>query len=210
MSGVEVFSDDFSDPSSGWATGADPNGAVFAYSPDGYTVTSKVAAHWLAYSPDDDPVQQINLNMTARESANAPRGAGFGLVCRRGPDSTSNVRYEFIVDESNRWFIERNQGAVAMSSTPSTLDEGELPANLGSQELQISGICATLADGQTTRLVLFVGTQKVADITDVASLDADGWLGGLMSNGDDVSSTTTVAGYTESDLGNDGVLAANT
>jgi hypothetical protein len=28
--------------------------------------------------------------------------------------------------------------------------------------------------------------------------------------GDDVASTTTVAGYTESDLGNDGILAANT
>ena len=147
--------------------------------------------------------------MTAHESAGAPTEAGFGLVCRRGPDSTSNVRYEFIVNESNRWFIERNQGAVTMSSTPTILDEGALPAKLGTQELEISGLCATLADGQTTRLALFVGTQKVADITDVSSLDSDGWLGGLMSSGDDVSSTTTVAGYTESDLGNDGILAAN-
>jgi hypothetical protein len=210
MSGVEVYSDDFSDPTSGWSTGKDPKGAVFAYASDGYTVTSTVAAHWLAYAPYDDPVQQINLNMTAHESAGAPTGAGFGLVCRRGPDSTSNVRYEFIVNESNRWFIERNQGAVTMSSTPTILDEGALPAKLGTQELEISGLCATLADGQTTRLALFVGTQKVADITDVSSLDSDGWLGGLMSSGDDVSSTTTVAGYTESDLGNDGILAANT
>jgi hypothetical protein len=210
MSGVEVFSDDFSDPTSGWSTGKDPKGAVFAYAPDGYTVTSTVAAHWLAYAPYDDPAQQINLNMTAHESAGAPSGAGFGLVCRRGPGSTSNVRYEFIVNESNRWFIERNQGAVTLSSTPTILDEGAMRAKLGAQEQQISGICATLADGQTTRLALFVGTQKVADITDVSSLDADGWLGGLISSGDDVSSTTTVAGYTESDLGNAGILAANT
>ena len=212
-SGVEVFSDDFTDPTSGWSTGADPKGAVFAYAPDGYTVTSTVAAHWLAYAPYSDPAQQVNLNMTAHESAGAPTGAGFGLVCRRGPDSTSNVRYEFIVNESNRWFIERNQGAVSMSSmssTPTILDEGALPAKLGTQELEISGICATLADGQTTRLALFVGAQKVADITDVSSVDSDGWLGGLISSGDDVSSTTTVAGYTESDLGNDGILAANT
>jgi hypothetical protein len=97
-----------------------------------------------------------------------------------------------------------------MSSTPTILDQGALPAKLGSQELEISGICATLADGQTTRLALFVGTEKVADITDVSSLDSDGWLGGLISSGDDVKSTTTVAGYTESDLGNDGILAANT
>jgi hypothetical protein len=210
MSGVEVFSDDFSDPTSGWSTGSDPKGAVFAYTPDGYTVTSTVAAHWLAYAPYFDPAQQVNLNMTAHESAGAPRGAGFGLTCRRGPDSTSNVRYEFIVNESNRWFIERNQGAVTMSSTPTILDEGALPTSLGTQELEISGMCATLADGQTTRLALFVGTQKVADITDVSSLDSDGWLGGLLSCGDDVSSTTTVAGYTESDLGNAGILAANT
>jgi hypothetical protein len=211
MSGVEVYSDDFTDPASGWSIGKDPNGAVFAYAADGYTVTSTVAAHWLAYAPYDDPAEQVNLNMTAHESAGAPTGAGFGLVCRRGPDSTSSVRYEFIVNESNRWFIERNQGAVTLSSPPPTiLDEGALPARLGTQELQISGICATLADGQTTRLALFVGTQKVADITDVSSLDSEGWLGGLISSGDDVSSTTTVAGYTESDLGNAGILAANT
>jgi hypothetical protein len=211
MSGVEVYSDDFTDPTSGWSTGSDPKGADFAYAADGYTVTSTVAAHWLAYAPYDDPAQQVNLNMSAHESPGAPNGAGFGLVCRRGPDSTTKVRYEFIVNETNRWFIERNQGAVTLSSsTPTILDEGALPTRLGSQELEISGICATLADGQTTRLALFIGTQKVADITDVSSLDSDGWLGGLISSGDDVKSTTTVAGYTESDLGNDGILAANT
>jgi hypothetical protein len=210
MSGIEVYSDDFTDSTSGWSTGADPKGAVFAYGADGYSVTSTVAAHWLAYAPYDGPAQQVNLNMTAHESANPPTGAGFGLVCTRGPDSTSMVRYEFIVNETNRWFIERNQGTVTMSSTPTILDEGSLPAKLGTQELEISGICATLADGQTTRLALFVGSQKVADITDVSSLDGGGWLGGLISSGDDVKSTTTVAGYTESDLGNDGILAANT
>ncbi|HEY3922992.1 MAG TPA: hypothetical protein VGL75_00355 [Acidothermaceae bacterium] len=211
MSGIEVYSDDFTDSTSGWSTGADPKGADFEYAPDGYTVTSTVAAHWLAYAPYDDPAQQVNLNMTAHESAGAPTGAGFGLVCRRGPDSTADVRYEFVVNESNRWFIERNQGAVSLSSpTPTILDEGALPTKLGTQELEISGICATLADGQTTRLALFIGSQKVADITDVSSLDGDGWLGGLISSGDDVKSTTTVAGYTESDLGNDGILAANT
>ncbi|HEY5455482.1 MAG TPA: hypothetical protein VIJ96_08425 [Acidothermaceae bacterium] len=210
MSGIEVYSDDFTDSTSGWSTGSDPKGAVFTYAPDGYTVTSTVAAHWLAYAPYDDPAQQVNLNVTAHESVGAPAGAGFGLVCRRGPESTTDVRYEFVVNETNRWFIERNQGAVTMSSTPTILDEGSLPTKLGTQELEISGICATLADGQTTRLALFIGPQKVADITDVSSLDSDGWLGGLISSGDDVKSTTTVAGYTESDLGNDGILAANT
>ena len=156
-SGVELFSDDFTDPTSGWSTGADPTGAVFAYGPDGYTITSTVAAHWLAYAPYSDPAQQVNLNMTAHESAGAGPSAGFGVVCQRGPDSSANVRYEFIVNESNRWFIERNQGAVSMSSGPTILDEGALPAKLGVQELEMTGICATLADGQTTRLALFIG-----------------------------------------------------
>jgi hypothetical protein len=211
MSGIEVYSDDFTDSTSGWSTGADPKGADFEYAADGYTVTSTVAAHWLTYAPYDDPAQQVNLNMTAHESPGAPHGAGFGLVCRRGPDSTTDVRYEFIVNETDRWFIERSQGAVSLSgATPTILDEGSLPTPLGSQEFEISGICATLADGQTTRLALFIESDKVADITDVSSLDSDGWLGGLISSGDDVRSTTTVAGYTESDLGNDGILAANT
>ena len=121
------------------------------------------------------------------------------------------MRYEFIVNESNEWFIERNEGPVTLSSTPTMLDHGDLPASLGTQDLSITAICATLADGQTTRLALFVGGQKVADITDVASLDSDGWLGAFISSSSDgASSTTTVYAYTESDLGNDGIIAANT
>jgi hypothetical protein len=211
ISGVEVFADDFTDPDSGWWTGSDPGGAVMAYSPDGYTITSAVRAHWLSYAPFDDPEQQINMNLTAHESAGAAAQSGFGLACRRGPDSTTNVRYEFIVNESNQWFIERNEGPVTLASTPTTLDHGDLPAALGTQDLSITGICATLADGQTTRLALFVGGQKVADITDVQALDSDGWLGALISSSSGAAtSTTTVYDYTESDLGNDGILAANT
>jgi hypothetical protein len=211
ISGVEVFTDDFTDPDSGWWTGSDPKGAVMAYSSDGYTITSAVRAHWLSYAPTDDAEQQLNLNMTAHESAGAAAQAGFGLGCRRGPDSTTNVRYEFIVNESNEWFIERNSGPVSLTSEPTTLDHGDLPSSLGTQDLSITAICATLADGQTTRLALFVGGQKVADITNVAVLDSDGWLGALISSSSgDSSSTTTVYAYTESDLGNDGILAANT
>ena len=61
MSGVEVYADDFTDPTSGWWKGTDPKGAVYAYSSDGYTVTSAVRAHWLSYAPYSDAAQQINM-----------------------------------------------------------------------------------------------------------------------------------------------------
>jgi hypothetical protein len=110
------------------------------------------------------------------------------------------------VNESGRWFIERNQGAVSGQPGPAAtiLKEGTLLRPLGAAPLTVSGVCATLADGQTTRLALFLDGTQVADITDVAALDGEGWLGGLLSaGGADVPATTTVSHYAEDNLGTD-------
>ncbi len=211
MSGIEVYSDDFTDSTSGWSTGTDPKGAVFAYAPDGYTVTSTVAAHWLAFAPYDDPAQQVNLNMTAHESASPPTGAGFGLLCTRGPDSTSMVRYEFIVNETNRWFIERNQGDGDDVAQRRRFSTKVLCRRSSARKSSRSPESARRSPTARRRDSRFSSGRKRSLTSPTSpSLDGGGWLGGLISSGDDVKSTTTVAGYTESDLGNDGILAANT
>jgi hypothetical protein len=201
--GVKVFSDDFADPASGWLEETRSYGS-YGYTPHGYAISSHVSAHLLTFAPYYVAAPQITLSVTAAESVGAPLTGGFGLYCSRGANSGSKLRYEFVVNESGRWFIERNQGALTSTAgAPATiLRQGTLPRLLGSQPMTLSGVCATLADGQTTRLALFVGSTQVADTADVATLDGHGWLGGLLSSGGaGVSSTTTVSQYNEYSLG---------
>ncbi len=57
---------------------------------------------------------------------------------------------------------------------------------------------ATLADGVTTRLVMFVNNTQVADLADpVSDLPRLGWLGGLVVRGDDSGPTTITATHFE-------------
>ncbi len=79
------------------------------------------------------------------------------------------------------WYLERGQGAVSATLSPSVLGQGAAPAEPGNTPMTVEGMCATLADGTTTRLALFVNGTKVADITDqVSSLPQTGWTSGLV------------------------------
>ena len=203
--GVKLFSDDFTDPASGWDVESLDLGS-FAYGPKGYVISTHALVHLLALSPYFLSAQQIALSTTAHESVGAPQTGGFGLLCNRGGNSVTQLRYEFVVNESGRWFIERNQGEV--STTPGgsavILKEGTVLRPLGSQPMTLSGVCASLPDGRTTRLALFLDGTQVADITDVAALDGQGWLGGVLSvGGAGVPATTTVSAFSQNSLGTD-------
>ena len=203
--GIKLFSDDFSDPASGWDVESLDAGS-FAYDADGYVISTHTLVHLLALSPYYLSAEQIGLSLTAHESVGAPQTGGFGLLCNRGGDSVSQLRYEFVVNESGRWFIERNQGELPTKAGGSAviLKEGTVLRPLGSQPATMSGVCATLPDGRTTRLALFLDGTMVADITDVAALDGQGWISGLLSvGGAGVPATTTVSAFSETSLGTD-------
>jgi hypothetical protein len=206
--GTVIFADDFSDPNSGWDTGTD-NDSTYSYTPAGYSMTTHAPAIFLSYAPDDTPAQQVSLSITAVEAAGADPDAGFGVSCRRGPDSASQLRYEFTVTGAGRWFIERNEGDLS-AQRPTTLREGPTQLPAGTQ-VTVSAVCATLADGVTTRLALFLNGTKVADMLDVSTVDGAGWLGAIMStNVGNAPATTIVSRYNESALGASSIIAANT
>jgi hypothetical protein len=52
---------------------------------------------------------------------------------------------------------------------------------VGSAPLTVTGMCATLADEHTVRLVMFAGAARIADFTDHATVLPDvGWQADLM------------------------------
>jgi hypothetical protein len=208
--GTSVFSDDFTDPNTGWDTGTDAD-STYAYTPAGYSMSSHVPAHFLSYAPYDLPAQQVSLSVTAVEAPGADPGSGFGVTCRRGPDSASQLRYEFVVSNSGKWFVERNQGDPSLATEPTILNQGPTQLKPGASALTVSGVCATLADGTTTRLALFINGGKVVDMLDATTVDGPGWLGGILTtNASSDPATAIVSKYTDSTLEAPPILAANT
>ena len=69
---------------------------------------------------------------------------------------------------------------------------------LGAAPLAVQGMCATLADLKTTRLTLFAGTLKIADISDTATSMPDaGWLTDLLVTSEALHASTVTATHFE-------------
>jgi hypothetical protein len=197
--GKTVFSDEFRDPSSGWTTDVLPSGTSFKYAPEGYVVVAKGTLDHFAGSPYTTPVAQIALGVTATQSTDSPVGAGYGVSCWRGTDATE-LRYDFIITAAGEWTVDRRDGGVL--TKPLILKQGTSSATLGSAQLTVTGMCATLADGHTTRLVMFAGAAKVADLTDSATTLPDvGWQADLMVTSSEIhDSTVSVTHFEVRDL----------
>lgn len=193
-SGTVVFSEDFHNPSSGWTTQTLPSGTTFAYTAGGYVIVAKGTLGHFATAPYLKPVQQVAISVTATQSNEAPIGAGYGVSCWRGAN-TSELRYDFIVTTGGDWQVDRRNGGVLAKPF---LKQGKSSAALGSTPLAVQGMCATLADLHTTRLVLFAGTLKIADLTDTATAMPDaGWLPDLIVTSVAIRPSTVTATHFE-------------
>jgi hypothetical protein len=199
-SGKTVFSDDFRDPKSGWTTDPLPSGTTFKYANDGYVIVAKGTLDHFADSPYSTPVSQIAMAVKATQSAGAPISAGYGVSCRRGIE-TSELRYDFVFTAVGEWSVDRRDGGVA--TKPLILKQGNSMSRLGSAPLTVTGMCATLLDGHTVRLLMFAGTEKIADISDSAiELPDAGWQADLMlTSSETQDSIVTVTHFEVRDLG---------
>ena len=196
--GSVVLQDDFRHAHSWSGPRDDTASTTFQYGPGGYTIGSLtgVVEH-LANSPNRSPSEQLSMSVTAVQTG-APSGAGFGVTCRRGT-GVAQVTYTFTVLNTGRFLIERFDGLLNGIS-PVVVRRGQSPVMPGTTPLTIVGMCATLADGRTTRLALFAGGSLLADVTDVARLSGTGWLGGIDMASGKTPSTMTASSWSERDL----------
>jgi hypothetical protein len=194
-----VFSDDFHDSSSGWTTDSLPSGTSFKYTPDGYVVVGKGTLDHFAGAPYSTPVAQVAISVKATQSADAPVAAGYGVSCWRGVDS-AELRYDFIVSTAGDWTVDRRDGGVL--TRPLVLKQGTSSVVLGATPVTVEGMCATMPDQHGVRLLLFAGTQKIADFTDSATtLPDSGWQADLMLTSSAIhDSTVTVTHFEVRDL----------
>jgi hypothetical protein len=197
--GTVVFFDDFHDRQAGWPDSSKAGVVTFQYTPQGYVIDATGGTmHNLVYSPYLVGVQQLSMALTAKLASTAS-GAGLGVTCRRG-QGASLISYELLVLNDGRWFVERREGPPSLDVNATILSHGSSADVPGSTPITVSGMCATLSDGATTRLALFVQGQKVADLLDKASLPVGGWLGGILVASRDAPAAATATYFEERDL----------
>jgi hypothetical protein len=198
--GAVVFSDNFSDPKSGWSTDAtsDFRGS---FTKEGYVIVVRGFADHEAAAPYLTLKDQLSVSVTATESSDSPVGSGFGAACDRGLTDPT-ISYDFHVLVGGTWGIFRHDLRRGPGNQHSLLKQGSSSKAPGAISRTIELMCATLSDGVTTRLVMFVDGTQVADISDpVSDLPRLGWVGGLDVSGVDSGPTTvTATHYEERDL----------
>jgi len=154
------------------------NGTNFAYVGSRYAVFTNGTGHSLAFAPYHVGVPQMAASVTATQTVGAPTGAGFGVGCYRGTGA-SRIRYELLVTVPGTWYVERSHGD-GLGVQPTILRRGTSAIVPGASPITVEGVCATLSDGRTTRLVLFANGQRLTDLTDAqAGLPGPGWLAAL-------------------------------
>ena len=183
-----------------WSTSPlEPRGTTFTYTPSGYEIVGTGSFVHTAVPPYLTAIQQVSMSITATQPAGSPANTGFGVVCRRGVGA-ARVQYEIYVGGS-QWVVERRDGAIS-GAAPFVIKEGSSPTTAGPAPMTIVGMCATLADGVSTRVAIFVNGANVVDLVDTATaLSGHGWLTGLVVvSSDKGPNTVTVSRFEERDL----------
>ena len=197
--GTVVFTDDFHNVHSGWDTTSATSGITYAFA-NGAFVSAATAGFWFSEpSPYFEPLQQLSVGTTATLDIHTPPDAGFGVDCVRGTGS-SQTTYQFTATADSNWYVMRWTGPNSDTNFPTTLKQGTIkgaPAP-GVIPVTLVGVCATMADGVTTRLALFIDGSKVADFTDTAlAALSSGWVTDLVTAGSDSGPVTVTSTHFE-------------
>lgn len=194
--GSVVFTDGFNDSASGWSTATVADFSA-SFTKSGYVIVARRFVDHEVAAPYGIPKNQLSVSVTATESSGSPVGSGFGVGCTRGLKDPT-IHYEFVVLVGGTWDIARHDLRPGAAAQHTLLKKGTSPEAPGSASVTAQLMCATLSDGITTRLVMFVNTSQVADITDpVSDLPSLGWLGALDVRGEDSGPTTVTATHFE-------------
>jgi hypothetical protein len=199
--GTVYFSDRFGSQYSGWPTDLTANlqHTTLQFDNRGYEIGSLGGAmHHLVYGPSRVEKQQMSMSLTATQE-NSPLGAGFGVSCRRGTDA-DQVVYEFIVTNAGRFLVDRWTGTPTVDGEAAPLQHGDAPYPPSIVPITVTGVCATMSDGITTRLALFVDGRLLVDFADRVRLSGAGWSGGIVMSSLEAPSTMIATYFEERDL----------
>jgi hypothetical protein len=195
--GTLVFTDDFTDSSSGWSTETLASGTSFAYGSGGFLVTAVGDLNHFDDSPWTTAYDQLAMAATGTQAGNITTNTGLGVACFRGSGS-SQLFYEFMLYSDGGWTVERGLGPFG-SAKYKVIKEGSGAPKPGSTPVTVQAACMKV-DAKTVRLILAVNDKTVADVTDApGSIPSDGWTASIdvCSVAADTSSDPLLVTYTK-------------
>jgi hypothetical protein len=175
--GKVVFTDDFTNNTSGWAPDAGQDGAgTAAYQSDGYDLTVlKPLPALNTYSAASPYLPKLtNMQVTVHATfVTALPADGAGVRCDQG--SRNGLRYTFELFGSGMWVIFKidTSGSTALAS-------GSSAATPIGTEYTIAGQCSEVANGATT-LSMTLNGMPVATVTDAHGGAPIGWNAALVA-----------------------------
>jgi hypothetical protein len=200
--GRVVFSDDFTNDSSGWFSGQTSGGSTLAYATRGYEISKTTSDPTDVFAAAPYGLAVNGLLITASEyiSTDSSDTSGIGLLCRRGTGD-NRVQYEFVVSKDGEWTVELRQGVPSLTTAPTELRRGTSPTPAGATPITLKATCDTAADGRTTRLIFVVAGSTVVDFLDKQdALHDNGWFGGVVAAIDPPSATIFVTTFEEREI----------
>jgi hypothetical protein len=198
-SGTMVFEDDFHDPASGWPVAASSGGISFGYGAGNYSIRwpGGRGYDW-AVAPYQVSHDQLSVSAAGTQSTTAPHATALGVYCSRGFADPPFYEFQEFIDGS--WVLDRREGARG-NPTRTVLKAGPNafpPISLTNVSVTVEGVCASLSDGHTTRLVFLIDNVVVADVTDtVADLSGSGWNAGIEVYNQSEDLTVTITSFRE-------------
>jgi hypothetical protein len=179
--GTVVFTDDFSDTSSGWSTGSSPQG-TFGYQQGKYVLTVSDALQGavgsdstLEGSKRDPKLESLNsVSVSATATKLQDVGGNLGLTCHEKASPFSG--YIASIDTTGDWVIGRGDGTAFKELTN---DNGSPTRGVSSvikkDENDLRMDC--VSNGGSVTVTLFVNGKQIAAGTDKGSALAPGAVG---------------------------------
>jgi len=171
--GKVVYSDDFHDQNSGWTNQVGLFGTKVTYGSNALTITPKDWGTTDLVPPFHGQIDQIAIALTASVDGVTSGGDGVTALCRQ-QTATGQVEYRFGVSSGSTWSFTRS--IQTGSHTDINGSGGVSQTNIGATPVSAVAVCATLADGRSTRVALFVDGTSVMDRVETADSDLKtGW-----------------------------------
>gem|GEM_PF-6359920 len=187
-SGRVVWSDDFTNPDSGWFVGTDGAGSTFVYRDGAYVISGSGDTAHAATAPYSTGLAAMAVSASFTLASASDLDAGAGLRCDHAGDDSTTHYVAFLFPDGGLQVFRYPGAAESSADEPTSILIGYVPGvgQVG-QSNRMSLACITVSVGngsQTTRILVQVDAGIVHTVTDsYVAGGGSGWNGGVESEG---------------------------
>jgi hypothetical protein len=187
-SGRVVWSDDFTNPGSGWFVGTDSGGSTFAYRDGAYVISGSGDTAHAATAPYSTALAAMAVSASFTLASAGDLDAGAGLRCDHAGDDSTTHYTAFLFPDGGLQVFRYPGAAEGSADQPTSILIGYVPGvgQVGeSNRMSLACITVSVGNGsQTTRILVQVNAGAVHTVTDsYATGGGMGWNGGVESEG---------------------------